>query len=491
MSHRAVNPESNSIAPLRLRLARTLLCAAALAGCDSERISAPQKILTLTPDSPSLLVASSIRLRPSSISTTPLSDTAFTWTSSAPEVVAVDATGKITGRSVGSARVRVLSTEGYGETEVSVITGGGAIRSWASTTCAVATGGDLYCWGQNDFGQAGTGDRNTPVIYPEKVVGGLRFSAVAPSLEHTCGIAESGTYCWGNNWTGQGGDGTSGGVRLAPARVAGGFSFTDVSTQSSPESRWPIDCSERLCTATSCAITAAGELFCWGDGVATPTRLSVTTSFADVLLGAAYTCGLDDANLAYCWGRSDARQTQGGFTAGTAPPRVPGDREFQSIGVGAAHNCAIDFDGDAYCWGANASGQLGASSTESCGVSFPIYYIPCRGTPARVETEQKFLSIAAGGQHSCALSTTLQVFCWGSNLRGQLGDGSAQNSATPVRVSGGLRFRSLTAGWSHTCAISLDGNAYCWGANGGGELGNGTLSPASTPKIVSGGLTFH
>lgn len=469
----------------------TSLTVIVISSCDSDRIVAPEVTLRLLPEAPNLFVGSIIRLSPFDVAGTPSTDPALKWSSSAPGVASVDAAGRITGKSIGSATIRVISATGFGEVMVTVSGGGASVRSWGSTTCGVASAGDLYCWGLNDFGQTGTGNRNTPVQVPIKVAGGLTFTSVAPALEHTCGIATSGTYCWGNNWAGQVGDGTSDGVRLAPTKVATGEVFTQVSTQSNNQSRFILDCSERICVARSCGITAAGTLFCWGDMTLLPGSAGLAKPFGAISLGLHYVCGLDRANLAYCWGRSDSKQTSGFLIAGTQPPPVPGNRYFQSISTGFSHNCALDFDGDVYCWGANDAGQLGAPSSETCGISFPIFYIQCRGVPVRVEADYKFLSVTVAGRHTCAIATTLQVLCWGSNSSGQLGSASGPSSQAPVPVPNAQRFRSVTAGLGHTCAVTLDGDAYCWGFNSSGQLGNGTITSSSVPTLVTGGFKFR
>jgi alpha-tubulin suppressor-like RCC1 family protein len=76
------------------------------------------------------------------------------------------------------------------------------------------------------------------------------------------------------------------------------------------------------------------------------------------------------------------------------------------------------------------------------------------------------------------------AYCWGQNLRGQLGDGTTESRATPVRVSGEQRFRTLEAGGAITCGNGTDGNEYCWGHNQNGQLGDGTRVDQSVPTRV-------
>src|SRR5258706_9238273 len=98
--------------------------------------------------------------------------------------------------------------------------------------------------------------------------------------------------------------------------------------------------------------------------------------------------------------------------------------------------------------------------------------------------------ITAGGAHTCSLSKSGTVSCWGNNDFGQLGDGSTTGSASPVLVASGTTFKSVSAGPSYTCALDLAGAAYCWGANYNGSLGNGTTANSAIPVQVSGNYVF-
>jgi hypothetical protein len=112
-------------------------------------------------------------------------------------------------------------------------------------------------------------------------------------------------------------------------------------------------------------------------------------------------------------------------------------------------------------------------------------------------TALRFVSVSAGADHTCGLTTDCAAYCWGADLAGELGDSNHTTALAPTRVVGDLTFVALTAGRSsggtgdHTCGLTADGSAYCWGGNDNGELGNGTIGGAGwTPQLVVGNHRF-
>jgi alpha-tubulin suppressor-like RCC1 family protein len=105
---------------------------------------------------------------------------------------------------------------------------------------------------------------------------------------------------------------------------------------------------------------------------------------------------------------------------------------------------------------------------------------------ARAEALPKATAISAGGGHTCALLSDATVKCWGTNGRGQLGDGTHTRRLTAVAVRGLAGATSVSASWSMSCALLADGTAKCWGDNRYGQLGDGTTTSRSTPVAVQG-----
>ena len=148
-------------------------------------------------------------------------------------------------------------------------------------------------------------------------------------------------------------------------------------------------------------------------------------------------------------------------------------RTATEISAGSFHTCAILDDGNVACWGYNANGQLGDGTTSS------------RDTPAPTATlgaGRTAITIDTGSEHTCAILDDGTVACWGDNLYGQLGDGGNNDRLSPTQISSVLdSYVAINAGGDHTCTITDDGNVFCWGVNSNGQLGDGTATNQNRP----------
>lgn len=147
---------------------------------------------------------------------------------------------------------------------------------------------------------------------------------------------------------------------------------------------------------------------------------------------------------------------------------------FIELAAGGEHSCGITGTNVLYCWGYDTYGALGdGASAQDCGQPER-----CAVFPVQVTGGDQFVSsVTLGGFHTCALSVSRVAYCWGANHNGALGIGTMQTIATtPTRVVGGLRFASLSSGRFHTCGITVEGDTYCWGRDFYGQLGAGSTA---------------
>jgi alpha-tubulin suppressor-like RCC1 family protein len=412
--------------------------------------------------------------------------------------------------------------------------GGDLIFSQISTgsnfTCALATTGATYCWGRNDNGQLGDGTGVSRLL-PAAVSGGLTFTHVSAGERHTCGVTPSGAaYCWGSNYRGQLGIGSYLGWRLTPEAVYGGLAFAQISAGRlhtcglttagkaycwgsnlgfrlggtygemstlpvTAGSRWRVYAQITAGGEHTCAVTPAGEGYCWGDngygqGGYAPWWEDLAgiweqpvvggLTFTEIHAGAFHTCGMTTSGKAYCWGDDvNGQLGAGGGGRWWEPTAVSGGLSLARISAGNRHNCAVTTEGRAYCWGDNAAGQVGDGTAMNQ-----------RTTPTPVAGRFATTSLSAGHMHTCAVSPARAAHCWGRNNSGQLGDGTTVERHAPTLVQDPHVFSQISASYDHSCGLTSAGRAYCWGLNDKGQLGNGTTAGSSLPTAVAGGHSF-
>ncbi|MCC5611035.1 putative Ig domain-containing protein [Nostoc sp. CHAB 5834] len=205
-----------------------------------------------------------------------------------------------------------------------------------------------------------------------------------------------------------------------------------------------------------------------------------------VALGQYHTCALTTTGGVKCWGRDNYGQL--GNDAAFADKMVPVDVQgltsgVVSISAGSGHVCAVTRDANLKCWGYDGSGQLGD------GGSFTNSPVPADV----VGLAGKVASVSAGGYHTCAVTTSGGVKCWGYDGQGQLGDDNAlANKSIPVDVAGlSSGVITVTSGVtsSHTCALTTEGGVKCWGDDAQGQLGNDSVYAAKQTPVDVVGLT--
>lgn len=258
----------------------------------------------------------------------------------------------------------------------------------------------------------------------------------------------------------------------------------------------------------ACGLTSAGAAYCWGrnqwgqlgngasgtDPNPAPVMVQGALAFSRLTAGTFHTCGLTPAGVAYCWGVNVDGQLGSPTNAGVVTPNavplpVNTGLTFIALEAGAWHTCGLTATGAVYCWGSNQFGQLGHS--ENAGQVGP------NPAPLQVATTVAFTQLAAGEHHNCGLTAAGAAHCWGRNNAGQLGTETNISTNTPTppeAVSGNQVFASLAPGSTHTCGLTAAGVAYCWGSNergqGGTSVNYQTAVPNTTPTLVETNLLF-
>ncbi len=205
----------------------------------------------------------------------------------------------------------------------------------------------------------------------------------------------------------------------------------------------------------------------------TAVTVDAPSAFVTVASGDSFTLGLTAEGLLFAWGSNERGQLGIGTTVSYPTPvavALPAGTRIVEISAGHKLALAVDTAGNLYAWGANESGQVGNGTTVDQLVPQLV-----TGLPAVKQAD------ASSGAFSLALTTAGDIYAWGANETGQLGDGTADGRSRPVAVdrteATGVVFTQIGAGSFGAVALGQDGLVYTWGSNQYGQLGNGTTSP--------------
>ncbi|DAC24236.1 MAG TPA: hypothetical protein HA345_01985 [Candidatus Thalassarchaeaceae archaeon] len=347
-------------------------------------------------------------------------------------------------------------------------------------TCSILENGTAICWGHDGYEQLGDGgdsSRHTRPSTPVSPPSDEKFDSIYSNHHRTCALSTGkNLFCWGQNDHGETGDGTSN-VYSSPTNAVG-----------FPVNRTVVDVG--MGDYHTCAILDDRSLNCWGhdgDGKLgngadetsvqySPVSVSIPEERnpIDVEAGKTHTCVLFDDGGIMCWGRDHVGQNgDAGSGATTHLPGsnvvLPAGRSAIDLSVGAFHACAILDNSSIACWGWNAYGQIGDNTTIDA-ISPVLVKLPIGA---------KATDVDAGYYHTCAALENGSVSCWGRNNWGQISDLGL--SYMPRHVNGTESTVNVAASEMHTCALADNGTISCWGENGNGQLGIGSTSDKYQP----------
>jgi alpha-tubulin suppressor-like RCC1 family protein len=384
-----------------------------------------------------------------------------------------------------------------------------------SHVCALLEDKTVRCWGSNasgqlgvetpaddDAGAAGGGAASGPYsARPVRVANVDNATQISVSgVGTSCARLEDGSVmCWGANTRGQ--------LALSADRVV---TDTEAHPSASRVEGLPFASRVDVGGAFACAVgelgtngNAGGSMYCWGEN----SVLQLGRGYLPIESGVAGAVGLRfrhvlpgtgtmrvgfairDNGALLSWGGAewkdgefgmpalkDALARETSFSPDGDPLEIPGLNQVTSVVAGAQHACAVS-RGDVYCWGQNLTGAIGNSNKSDV---FAPYLVTILGA-GTIE------DVAASNITTCARSRDGKAYCWGDNTSGQLGAGNADVVFKPVSVGGlSARVVQVAAMDRATCALIEDGSVQCWGSNAEGQLGIGARDdlPHYTPQTV-------
>ncbi len=374
-------------------------------------------------------------------------------------------------------------------------------------TCVRFASGAVRCWGLGLHGQTGHGDGNNTGDQPGEmpsldIAAGDDIAQMCVGQHHTCARTNAGDVrCWGEGANGRLGYGNTERIGDAPGEMPP--ANVDVG-----EGAAQVVCGIHF----TCVRTVSGTVRCWGQapgygnmdevgdgpGEMPPLDVPGIVDVAELVAGGNHLCALTNAGEVFCWGLNLSGQLGHGTTdyVGDEPGEMPpmstdAGGPVQHLAGGGAHTCALLDGGNVRCWGLNASGQLGTGDNQGVGDG-PGEMPPKANINIGGAAEQ----VVAGLLHTCVRMVTGTVRCWGASFPyGQVGYPGVQSVEMPpkdvdVDVEGEDRVTMLASHWGFfTCAVlTVDGTMRCWGRNNYGQLGYGnTISIGYSQTPASAG----
>ena len=208
-------------------------------------------------------------------------------------------------------------------------------------------------------------------------------------------------------------------------------------------------------------------------------KVGTATTWSTVASAAWHSAALKSDGTVWTWGDNTYGQLGDGTTTHRlAPVQVTAlSGTFTAVAAGYDHTLALRNDNTIWAWGRNDKGQLGATTSDTCNE------LACARTPLQL-TLTGAMSIAAGLDHSLAVSTDQTLWAWGGNAHGQVGNGTTTDQPTPTQVATAVS--SAEAAELHSVARKTDGTVWTWGWNGNGQLGVGSTEQHTSPIQVGG-----
>jgi alpha-tubulin suppressor-like RCC1 family protein len=355
-------------------------------------------------------------------------------------------------------------------------------------SCAITDSGNTYCWGYGGNGRLGndsSDNQETPVRVVAGEASGVdsdgtylkNAASVSTGGIHTCASMQSGnTYCWGyNNYLALGAD-----------------------DEITPASRVPVQVHD-------------------GEASGADSDGEHLTNISKVVVGRYHACAVANSGYVYCWGAGADGQLGHGLTPtsqGTPVQVLAGQatgadsdgvhlQNIVDISAGEYQTCAVSSAGNVYCWGRGDYGRLGHGSQSD--TSTPVQVVEGEATGADSDGAHltNVKNVSTINRHTCASTNSGNMYCWGVNTSGILGNGNSSQQYSPVQVLAGaateedsdgthlVNVTNISTGYYNSCASTASGNMYCWGQANYGRLGDGqdSTNHSSPVRVLAGEAT--
>lgn len=301
-----------------------------------------------------------------------------------------------------------------------------AVSAGQNYNVALKNNGTIWAWGTNSYGEIGNGTSNNFVYSPIQIGTATDWVKIVAGHTHTLGLKSNGTlWAWGQNGSGQLGDGTT------------------------------VD-------------------------KTTPVQIGTATDWLIIVPGFTHSMAIKTNGTLWSWGSNgNGELGDETYTAKSSPVQVGTSTNWVTVSTGKYHSKAIKSDGTLWTWGSGIFGLHG-DGTGNNNTGFN------KTSPIQIGTATNWTSVTAGYETCTALKADGSLWVWGNNNYGQVGDGTFVTRNIPIQNTTAVNCVAISTGRGfHDLALNATGEIWSWGLNVFGQLGNATNTNSSIPVSIS------